>query len=543
MNVWRLLTAVALGVAFSAGGCDETGRTSGGEGGEGGEGGDSAGPASSSSSSSQVGSGGAGMGGTGGLGGAGMGGTGGMGGAGMGGTGGLGGAGMGGAGMGGAGMGGAGMSSSGQGGAGGMGGAGGAGGMSGTGGFDQATPIQLGDFVSDDLSPTGVEHFYTFSGTQGQFVGLFVQAQTLFGGAFDPLYIDSIVTLYDSAQVPIAENDDPLPRSSNDSELLTVLPYTGQYYIGVTECWTRFQNMCADPMDKVETYYELTTVEFDPMQNGIVKAVEPDDAPADANLMEYSSLGGGQYVLTYAYGDFVDTADVDVFTVKLPIDISIPAGDRSVGYFYFVPAGSTESGSTTPSGAVTLVDAMSLAPLAQIDGTLGKELAPPIVLGKDYLLMVQHPGGASGANDFYVFKHYGGGSNPLEADEPGNDALAGAEALILYPGTFSYYVEGDIVSLADLDHFSVVVPGGATSVSVACAAQRKGSGLRNFTFSLLMTDGTQIASKVETAVADASLVDVPVPGGAASLILRASSGAQDAVLTSTFYRCGVHFAP
>lgn len=107
----------------------------------------------------------------------------------------------------------------------------------------------------------------------------------------------------------------------------------------------------------------------------------------------------------------------------------------------------------------------------------------------------------------------------------------------------SYYIEGDIVSLADLDHFSVVVSGGTTKVRVACAAQRHGSGLRDFTFSILKTDGTQVASHVETAVADASLADVPVPAGAASLILRASSGAKDAVLTSTFYRCGVHFAP
>jgi len=156
---------------------------------------------------------------------------------------------------------------------------------------------------------------------------------------------------------------------------------------------------------------------------------------------------------------------------------------------------------------------------------------------------VEHPGGASGANDFYVFKHNGGSSNPLEKNELGNDALAGAEPLPLYQGTMSYYIEGDIVSLADLDHFSVVVPGGTTKVRVACAAQRHGSGLRDFTFSILKTDGTQVASHVETAVADASLADVPVPAGAPSLILRASSGAKDAVLTSTFYRCGVHFAP
>ncbi len=538
MNVWRLLTAVALGVAFSAGGCDgdETGRTSSGDSG-GGDGGDGAGPASSSSSSSQAGSGGAGD--TGGAGGMSTGGAGGIGGAGgmsTGGAGGIGGAGQGGVG---------GMGGVGQGGAGGMGGAGlgGAGGMGGAGGFEQATPIQLGDFISSDLFPTGVEHFYTFDGTQGQFVGLFVQAQTLSGGEFDPVYIDSIVTLYDSAQVPIAENDDPLPRYSNDSELLTVLPYTGQYYIGVTECWTRFQNNCAAPKDKLETYYELTTFELDPTINGIVKSMEPDDAPADANPMEYAGQGGGVYFMTYAYGDFLGSADVDVFKVKLPLDVFVPAGERSVGYFYAMPTGPTANGSTTPTGALTVVDAATLAPLARVDVTLGNQLSPPIALGKDYLLMVEHPGGASGANDFYVFKHNGGSSNPLEKNELGNDALAGAEPLALIQGTMSYYIEGDIVSLADLDHFSVAVPGGATKVSVACAAQRHGSGLRDFTFSILKTDGTQVASHVETAVADASLADVPVPAGAPSLILRASSGAKDAVLTSTFYRCGVHFAP
>jgi hypothetical protein len=524
LNMWKLLAAGLLGAASVAGGCGQAPRGSGGDSDDD-DGVGGAGGATSSSGSSQ---------------------------------GGFGGTGQGGAGQGGAGQGGFGQASSsaGQGGFGqasssaGQGGFGQASssaqssssvGAGGSGGINQATPIDFNSPVSDNLFPTGVEHFYTFNGTKGQLVGLFVTAQGT-AAAFDPTYIDTIVTLYNNAQTPIAENDDPAPRFSNDSEILTVLPYTGKYYVSVTECWTRFQNLCAPPIDKLETAYELNVFDLDPTLEGVVQSTEPDNVPANANAMEYNNQNG-QYLLTYAYGGFQSTADVDVFTVSLPLDISVPAGDRAVGYFHFMPDGPMGGGSTTPLGTISLLNAATLAPFARVDGTLTDEMSPPIPLGQDYFLVVQHPGGASGTNDFYVFKHYGGGSNPLESNEAGNNALAGAEPLSLNAGTTSYFIEGDIISISDIDNFSVAVPAGSTKVSVACGAERSGSGLRNFTVSLRKTDNTQIASKVEAAAVEASLIDIAVPAGANTLIVRMSAGAKDAAVTSTFYRCGIHFAP
>jgi hypothetical protein len=529
LKVWKLLAVVLFGAASVAGGCGQAPRGSGGDSddddGVGGSG-------AASSSSTQVGSGGAGQGG----------------------------AGQGGAGQGGAGQGGFGQASSsaGQGGFGQTSSSAGQGGFGqtsssssqaastvgsgGSGGINQATPIDFNDPVSGDIFPTGVEHFYTFNGTKGQFVGLFVRAQALSGGEFDPQYIDTIVTLYNNAQAPIAENDDPLPRFSNDSELLTVLPYTGKYYVGVTECWTRFQNLCAPPMDKLETAYELNVFDLDPTLDGVVQSIEPDNVPAEANVMEYANPNG-QYIITSAYGGFQSSADVDVFTVSLPLDISVTAGERAVGYFNFMPDGPAGNGSTTSSGVISLLDAATFAPFARVDATLTDEMSPPIPLGQDYLLVIQHPGGASGTNDFYVFKHYGGSSNPLEANEAGNNALAGAEPLTLAQGTTSYFIEGDIISTSDIDNFSVAVPAGTTKVTAVCGAERSGSGVRNFTVSIRKTDNTQVASKVETAAVEALLSDVAVPVGATTLILRVSAGATDAAVTSRFYRCGVHFAP
>src|SRR5262249_10487841 len=146
--------------------------------------------------------------------------------------------------------------------------------------------------------------------------------------------------------------------------------------------------------------------------------------------------------------------------------------------------------------------------LAQLDGSLygdvdnatngAANLSVPVATNTQYYLFIQHPAAAAGAHDFYFVEHFGGtfSANPLETSEVANDLAATAEPLLQQDngdGTFSYFVEGDLPTLSDVDHFSMFVPPGTTTVQAFCSAQREGSGLRSFTFGLLDGSGTPIA--------------------------------------------------
>src|SRR5262249_33847651 len=147
-------------------------------------------------------------------------------------------------------------------------------------------------------------------------------------------------------------------------------------------------------------------------------------------------------------------------------------------------------------------------------------------------------------------EHFGGTfyANPVEAAEMANDVPATAEALMPQTnadGTTSYFVEGDITTPTDLDHFAMDVPAGTTKVSAFCSAQRDGSGLRGFKTELLDANGVTLTGGLvtEDPAQDLGVSQIPFPTGATKLLLKLSAGSQDATVTGTYYRCGVTFAP
>jgi hypothetical protein len=187
---------------------------------------------------------------------------------------------------------------------------------------------------------------------------------------------------------------------------------------------------------------------------------------------------------------------------------------------------------------------------AQIDASLGQRLGPPVDLGREYQLFIEPAAGAGGEDDFYFVRHYGSGSNPLEASDSANTSFATAETLTAedtQTGVFSFYVDGDVLPAGvDIDHYAldatVVAEGGR--VSVYCSAERRGSGLRALGFALLGgSSGEQLAIASETATEDAALLDVPIPEGETELVLKVAAGGQAPGVTSSFYRCGIHFYP
>lgn len=438
---------------------------------------------------------------------------------------------------------------------GGAGGSAGSGGTSGSGGApsdgndtkDTAEAITIGTPVQAQLEPPDLdEDWYKFSGTAGQAIHVITQAKTG-QDPFDPAYLDLVVELHD-ATGKIAEQDDPEPRTSNDPFLMTVLPTTGEYFVRVLECnkWAGPES-CAPASGITNQDYAVLVDNIDFTAAGAVQETEPNETAAQATPITFSpntSAGAGIYYLSVLHGLFSAEADVDAYSFTLPADLSVEADSRAVAKIYPQKAGVDGNGSTTSVGEATIVaesDPSSVIAKALIDA--GGSLDVPLEIGTSYVVFFKRATVPTGNNDFY-FGLYGMGSgNPLETQEAANNTLATAEMLTpSAPG--SYFIEGDL-DAGDVDHFLAGVPGTeAEVVSVACGGERSGSGLRGLTATLLDASGTAVPSGtgIESATQELLIDSVSVPAGATSLVLKLEATSQDPAVSSSFYRCGVHYS-
>lgn len=428
----------------------------------------------------------------------------------------------------------------------------GTGGTGGGGFCAGATDITFGDYLPGDLATTGQKDLYRFTGTKGQVVMIDVDAQFLDDADFDPDHIDSVLTLFDAQGTQLAQNNDPIEYSTGDSRLYTVLPADGEYCVRVAECWSVIDNPaqnCQSPQDKTFTIYDLGLHEYaDHFGDARTAEVEKGNDAAAATTIDYAKDNSGYYVETF-WGTFTDQDDVDVWSFTLPTDLTPapPASVRTIGRFYLMQSGPEASGSTAPIGRVTVVDpsAPGVA-LAAVDGAKNLRFNPRLDLGKPYLLFITRPKGTTGANDFYLVRHYVGWGNPLELEVGvgANDTPATAEPIAL--DAVDGYIEGDLAMNAqDVDHFVATVPAGVTKVSASCGAQRYGSGLRGLKLSLLASDGTPLsasASDVESETHYPGVSGVPL-GNATEVLLKVEATAQDPQVAEAFYQCGIHFKP
>jgi hypothetical protein len=441
------------------------------------------------------------------------------------------------------------------GGAGGASGSAGSGGTSGAGGApsdgndtkDTAEAITIGTPVQAQLNPPDLdEDWYKFNGTAGQAIYVITQAKTG-QDPFDPAYLDLVIELHD-ATGKIAEQDDPEPRTSNDPFLMTVLPTTGEYFVRVLECnkWAGPES-CAPASGITNKDYALVVDNIDFTAVGTVQETEPNETAAQATPITYSpntSAGAGIYYLSVLHGTFSSETDVDAYSFTLPADLSVDADSRAVARVYPQQAGVDGNGSTTSVGEATIVaesDPTNVIAKALIDA--GGSLDVPLQIGTSYVVFFKRAPLPTGNNDFY-FGLYGMGSgNPLETQEAANNTLATAEPLTASAQAGSYFIEGDL-DAGDVDHFLAGVPGTAAEVvSVACGGERSGSGLRGLTATLLDSSGTAVPSGtgIESATQDLLIDSVSVPAGATSLILKLEATSQDPNVSSSYYRCGLHF--
>jgi hypothetical protein len=405
--------------------------------------------------------------------------------------------------------------------------------------------------------PTKGNCFYKLLGKKGDRLWIFTTAKTG-TDPFDDTYLDTVLTMVDSNGKQVAQNDDPVPRLTNDAELYTVLPADGTYYLKVSECNAIFGiNSCSDPtlITNKDFTIQVQTTEF-PF---VINDTEPNDDQAHSIAVTYQATSTtGLYFPAIIAGLFVNVGDVDVYTIQTPADVTISAGARSSVQVVPLPWGMEGNGSTAPIGKMWVVDpADPTHHLAEVDASLGQtpaELTPPLPLNKPYYLFVTRTSGtAAGNNEFYfIAQDPNGLANQLEADEAGgakNDTAATATALTASSSNpNAFYLEGDLSSASDVDYYSVAIPAGLTdkTVTVACGAQRSGSGLRGLKISLFKSDGTTLltgsATVTETAADDALLEDLALGTETSKLILKLeATGAHDTNVTSSYYRCGVSF--
>lgn len=415
--------------------------------------------------------------------------------------------------------------------------------------FATASDMALEEVVQAELNPVATDvDFYQFTGTANQAIFVLTDSKP----DDDPYadgYPDLVVTLYDADQNQIAQNDDPFPRNTQDSALITRLPADGTYYLKVEEfCESELaQGNCpADYFDGItETGYAVMVTEITWDDEGNVAEPSPDDNATLATLnnatpMEYGvTTTAGAYYLTLTHGTFASATDSDFYVVNLPDDLALEGGTPVIQASPY-PSGIGGDGASIAVGRMTLWNATGTVKIAEIDAALGGELSPPVTdaLTTNYILEITNPGGTLGATPFYFLNH--NGTAFLNEDETEGTPLA-LTVQDNGDGSISYFSQGHLTPAAtDSDDFTFDVPAGMLT-SIACGAQRSGSGVRGLTADVVNSGGTTVDSGTETATTDLFLEDITLNTG--TYTLRLSADSQDAQVTSDFYRCGIHVRP
>lgn len=428
--------------------------------------------------------------------------------------------------------------------------------------FDTAQQMTTGEDTFGTLEPVDEDvDYYVFSGNAGDFIWIDTAAKPE-TDPFSPEYPDLVVALYDASENQIAENDDPfLVRDTNDSEIYTILPSTGDYYIKVQDClhWENGgADNCAPAADIVNFEYGLRVNVIDPTgDDTITMDPENGDDLASAVGTTYTEDSAGDYFSSIVYGTFNDNSDIDVFSMTIPNNLAA-TNTPMLGVTFVGPEGPSGCGTTNNVGMAWIEDDAGNV-VSIIDHSLGatdsaRDLRAPVTTGAAYNLFLEHPGTAAGSNDFYIAFHHPGDSNPGEQADGTNGDPATPESLTGQQGDvlYSFFVQGTMDTGADVDHFLVDGSGASGfdastwTLAVACGAERSGSGLRGLSVEVLESSSPYNAvsggSGTETPAADL-FVDEIALGGSSQFLVKLTSGTPDANVSSRYYMCGMHFQP
>lgn len=399
--------------------------------------------------------------------------------------------------------------------------------------FEGAQPVAAdGTAVSDAIEVPEDVDFWSFEGNAGDWVVV----STTANAEDDPEMVDTVITLFDSTRTQIAENDDGLPRSSTDSEIVIQLPTTGTYYVEVQEFSSWITDDDIDPEGQGTYQYELGVLT---LVDGAAINIDAElgDAAANADPLMF---GGSTGNVAFVLGDFDDATDVDVFSFTVP---ATAGGLLSID---IMPAGPDGYGSTRESGRIWVTDMAGTDVLTRVEprGMQQIEMSPTLVPGTSYLLFVDAGGGTAGSNDHYVLKAVLGTENPLEneATAGSNDTPATATALTLETADMITrgFIISSLASPTDVDVFSFAVPAGQ-QINAFCGSQSAGSGVRMLQAQIVDEAGTVLGMGGETAVEGVAITEI-MPPAAGTYYLRLSAGSQSPEISGNFVRCGVALA-
>jgi hypothetical protein len=391
--------------------------------------------------------------------------------------------------------------------------------------FDTAETLTVGseDGAMGVINPAGDLDYYRFEVTEAGFYLLSTTANE----EDDPELVDTVITLYDDGMTQIAENDDSVPRVNTDSELITYLA-AGTYFILVQEFSSWFEG--ETPEGAPDFNYVLNLFQLNPDAPAVTADAEGGDDGSSAQAL------GFDMDFSIAVGRFDDADDIDVFSVE------IGGEERRSLATTVMPMGPEGYGSTTPV-QVWVTDASGTTIIGRVDHGAGQNRLAPSLEPGSYLLWVEHGADAAGSNDFYVLKSVRSGENPLEADDAGNNDVAGAETLPLMDGDGlrAGFILTELDPIADQDHYNVMVQANET-LTVACASASVGSGVEGLSVAVLDDMEAELASATEDPAEGLFIED----GGAVeagTYTLRFSKTGQSADVTGTWVRCGVRALP
>lgn len=371
-------------------------------------------------------------------------------------------------------------------------------------------------------------------------------------------YIDAVLTLYEAFNARYAENDDPWPRSTQDSELITELD-AGVYWLRVADhCnWRELEkdDPCPGPSVFEDPRYVVSARRWSTNDPSLVGVGEDATITFDPE----GALPEG-YAASVIWGGFGGVAS---YALTMPSDwaVATSAGERPQWQIVTFPAGNRGSGASVEMGRVWLSDRAdpndpTATVLGAIDASIeaGRQLLVPAtgmtgVPGGSFaqtdqvFLHVSAAENGLGSRPFYLLRAAGTASAPWES-EP-NDVAMGAQTM---PGTGLSYAVGGELPPGDVDWFSLDLVSAGIPINyfidANCAAQGRGSGLEGLTVELVKDDGVSVAYEgVESADGPARAGGGPVllPVGSPVLHLRVSRHDQALDNDAIYYHCELRF--
>lgn len=414
--------------------------------------------------------------------------------------------------------------------------------------IEGATALAAGRPARDVIAcPGDVDHF-AFDAAAGDWVRISVIADL----PPDSAPVDTVLTVLAPDGALFATNDDArvaVGRISVNPAIVTRIPSAGRYVVRVLEFghWTEDEE---DPVRGDPTLgYMLTLDPMDAEDGDVAFDDERGDDAASATqlrLVTTDALGDPPVDWGFAVGSFRDATDVDVFAFEMA-----GTDPTSVLLASVHDAGPGGDGSTTQCGHVWVTDASGSQVIGRIDNRDGGywRLTPALAPGP-YLLWVAHPGGETGANDFYVVAVTRTLiDNPRETDDAANDSPAGAEELSFVdfgPGVRQAFALTFLPTVDDVDYWRFDVGDSELVFNVGCSAEWEGSGVRGFTLEVRDSTDAVLASETEESVRPDQVgfyygeTGIDAPG---TYYLTVRKTGQDAEVGGNWAHCAVTLEP